>query len=78
MYVVETDAPCKMCGSEHGVVTKQCKMMIWVDPVSAGLVSKLVEGSKVREIEEPPADLPYVLDITKGGFPDPLYQTTRG
>ena len=76
MYVVETDAPCKNCGSQHGVVTKACQLMIWVDPISAGLVSKMVEGSKVREIDEPPEGLSYVLDVTKGGYPDPLYQKT--
>jgi hypothetical protein len=76
MYVVETDASCKFCGNEHGVVTRNCQMVIWVDAISAGLVSRAVEGSKVREIKEPPEDLSYVLDITKGGFPDPLYQKT--
>lgn len=73
LYAVETDAPCRRCGERHGVVTQMCLPMLFTDYGSARWVSRAVEGSVVRETDQPPANSPYVLDVTKDGKHNPAY-----
>jgi hypothetical protein len=74
-YVVETDLPCTICRDRHGVATKGCRLVVWVDWPSAKLAAAKSEGI-VREIAELPRDVPTVLFTHKNGRPDPRLPRT--
>lgn len=76
LYVVETDAPCLLCGEQHGVVTRRCDLAVFVDRGTALWVSRGIEGSAVREIEEVPEGISYTLYLHKDGRPDERYPKT--
>ncbi len=71
MYVIETDAPCKYCQNQHGYVTSNCTLVVYVDHGTAHWIAKELEGAKVREIQDVPEGIDYHLMMHKDGRPDP-------
>lgn len=78
MYVVETDATCKYCHESHNYVTKGCMTLtVFADYSTAAWVARAIEGSAVREINEVPDGVSYVMFMHKGGRPDPALPQTQ-
>lgn len=80
LYVIETDAPCKICGDQHGVATKSCKLTVYVDYGTAMWIAKEIEGSKVREIDPKQLDdeqIEHHLMLHKDGRVDPALPKTQ-
>lgn len=76
MYVVETDAPCRLCQDRHGYVTSMCNLCVYVDPGTAHWVASHIEGAKVRPIQSVPEGIDYNLYLHKGGKPDAAHPRT--
>jgi hypothetical protein len=43
LYVIATDAPCAICHEQHGVVTKGCKLAVFVDYGTAQWIAQEIE-----------------------------------
>lgn len=71
LFVIRTDAPCKRCNQRHEYATTNCALAVFVDMGTALWVAKSIEGSRVKEINEVPSGIPYVLYLQKGGKRDP-------
>lgn len=68
-YVVETDAPCRICGEEHGYVTKGCTLQVYSDFTTAAVLARRT-GGIVRPIERVPDGVEYTLVTLVEGRPD--------
>jgi hypothetical protein len=77
MFVVETDAPCRLCGDEHGYVTKVCQLQIYTDWTTACVIARRVEGT-VRVIERIPRDIEYTLVTLVNGRSDHRIPAGKG
>ena len=74
MYVVRTDLRCRNCGVTHEYATRDCMLIVYTDPVTAELVSRVLYG-RVEPIMNVPDGVPYHLYVHKEGKPDPTYAT---
>lgn len=72
MFVVRTDVRCQMCGIAHEYVTRDCQLVVYTCPVTAGMMAGMVSG-RVEQIKSVPDGVPYHLFIQKEGRPDPTY-----
>lgn len=72
MYVIRTDLRCGVCGITHTYVTRNCQLVVYTCPTTAGLMAGMVSG-RVELIQNVPDGVPYHLFIQKEGRPDPTY-----